>query len=236
MPIGAVSALAISPSGALLVADPNNDAIWQIKGTFISLAAKAATSALAVDPSGALYYERNYAYPYAWEAGWSPIYKLSPAGDETQLSYTYRWGSAAAGDGGPATDARLAYPAGLALDRNGTLYIADQGDSLIRTLDADGLIHSFEPLGGSRGESYVLAGETAISAPEALSFDSAGNMFVADSYKIRKVTPKGVVSDYLFTRRQDASRASAPSMTSPPIPSATCSSPPGRRSKRSCPI
>jgi hypothetical protein len=41
-----------------------------------------------------------------------------------------------AGDGGPATKAELNASAGLALDRYGDLYIADQGNNRIRRVDA----------------------------------------------------------------------------------------------------
>jgi hypothetical protein len=45
-----------------------------------------------------------------------------------------------AGDGGPATDARLNTPAGLAFDGAGRLYIADQGNDRVRRVDAGGMI------------------------------------------------------------------------------------------------
>ena len=44
------------------------------------------------------------------------------------------------GDGGPATEAKLNAPAGLAFDAAGNLYIADQGNDRVRRVDTEGVI------------------------------------------------------------------------------------------------
>lgn len=50
-----------------------------------------------------------------------------------------------AGDGGPALDARLAGPLGIAADAAGNVYIADSGNRRIRKVDANGVITSITP-------------------------------------------------------------------------------------------
>ena len=45
-----------------------------------------------------------------------------------------------AGDGGPAAEALLRYPTGIALDRSGNMYIADEGNSVVRRVTKGGLI------------------------------------------------------------------------------------------------
>ena len=52
-----------------------------------------------------------------------------------------------AGDGGPATAANLAFPAGLAFDSAGNMYIADSFNSRIRKVAADGTITTFAGTG-----------------------------------------------------------------------------------------
>src|ERR1035438_719913 len=52
--------------------------------------------------------------------------------------------------GGLATNALLHLPAGVAVDSNGNVYIADTGDNLIRKVTTDGLINSIA------GDSYQI--------------------------------------------------------------------------------
>jgi hypothetical protein len=74
------------------------------------------------------------------------------------------------GDGGPATQAELDAPSGLALDDSNNLYISDYGNVVIRVVNAQtGVI---ETLAGS-----VAAG---FFEPLALAFDIHGNLLVTD--------------------------------------------------------
>ena len=86
------------------------------------------------------------------------------------------------GDGLSATNALLSYPAGLALDRAGSLYIADSGNDRIRKVYSSGAIGTV--LGGSSA--------TALSGPIAVAVDSAGTIFAADaSFVVRAFTLAG---------------------------------------------
>lgn len=102
------------------------------------------------------------------------------------------------GDGGPATDARLNSPTGIALDASGNIYIADKGNNKIRKINAAGIISTFagdvKDTAGFRGD-----GDTAILArlnhPTGVAVDDSGNVFIADQLnnRIRRVNKLGII-------------------------------------------
>src|ERR1019366_6830043 len=113
---------------------------------------------VAVDAAGNLYIS---------EFGGHRVRKVTPDGLIATAAGTGIAGFG--GDGGSATIAQLAFPAGLALDRQGNLYIADSQNQRVRKLLPGGQI------------STVLGGATGISllTPIAVTVDLAGDIFVA---------------------------------------------------------
>src|SRR5439155_418716 len=95
------------------------------------------------------------------------------------------------GDGGPAPDAELVTPSGVFVDISGNIFIADTGNARIReVVAATGIIQT---VAGNGTNGYSGDGGPATSAtinvPSDVYADSAGNLFVADSFnnRIRKV-------------------------------------------------
>jgi uncharacterized protein (TIGR03437 family) len=99
------------------------------------------------------------------------------------------------GDNGPATAAQLNYPAGVAVDSAGNLYIADYDNNCIRKV-SNGFITT---VAGTGTWGYSGDGGLAISArlyqPEAVAIDASGNLYIADwaNQRIRKVS-NGVIA------------------------------------------
>ncbi len=96
-----------------------------------------------------------------------------------------------AGDGGPAVEAQLNYPAAVAVDKAGNVYLADTGNHRIRRVDTSGTITTIAGTGepGYGGDGGPAA-EAQLASPIALAVDGSGNIYIADlgNYRIRVLT------------------------------------------------
>ena len=96
-----------------------------------------------------------------------------------------------AGDGGAASAATLANPAGAAYDTSGNQFIADAQNHVVREISSSGLITT---IAGSGVEGYGGDGAAATAAfldtPTGVAVDSGGNLYIADSHNhcIRRVS------------------------------------------------
>ena len=108
-----------------------------------------------------------------------------------------------AGDGGPAAGANLCNPAQLAFDKAGALYVADYGNFRIRRISPDGMIVTVAGNGqrvpaGLSGDSGPAIHATLGIIGGAL-FDAAGNLFVSEGNRIRKIALDGTISTFAGT-------------------------------------
>ena len=101
------------------------------------------------------------------------------------------------GDGGLAVNATLYYPEGVAIDTSGNLYIADNGNSVIRKVATNGIIST---IAGTNIGGYSGDGGPATSAklynPGGISLDNKGNLYIADIHnnRIRKIDKNGIIT------------------------------------------
>ncbi len=102
---------------------------------------------------------------------------------------------------GPVTTARLNEPWGLAFDPNGNLYIVERGNSTVRKLSADGTLSTLAGTAGLTGSTDGTGPAARFNSPTALTTDSSGNLFVADTGNatLRKLTLAGVVTTHAGT-------------------------------------
>jgi NHL repeat-containing protein len=151
-------------------------------------ATRAAVSfprGLALDTRGNLYLTD----------GFSRIRKVDAQGIITTIAGNGLVGDT--GDGGPAVNAALFFPSGIAVDQNGVIYFTESGgSSRIRRIGTDGIIAT---IAGGNGDSYSGDGGPAVAAalnsPAGIALGPAGDLYIADSLnnRIRQITPAGII-------------------------------------------
>src|SRR5437588_2150292 len=130
-------------------------------------------SALAVDGRGNLYL-----------AGGSRVRRVDPSGVITTVAGTGKVGYS--GDGGPATAADLSvHIGGLTVDDAGDLFVADTYNNRVREVSPAGIVTT---LAGTGQNGFSGDGGPPVQArldyPAGLALDSAGNLFIADIYRV----------------------------------------------------
>ncbi len=99
-------------------------------------------------------------------------------------------------DNTTGTSARFKAPFGLAVDHNGTVYVADTGNHTIRKITSAGAVTTLAGQAGFTGSTDNTGPAARFSSPSAVAVDSNGNVYVADTgnHTIRMITSAGVVS------------------------------------------
>src|SRR5687768_830218 len=97
----------------------------------------------------------------------------------------------------PSSTHTLVYPNGLALDRDGSLFISDIGTHRVLKLEEGGSLTVVAGSGeGGFGGDGGPATKAKLSAPSDLAFDADGNLLIADSYnhRIRRIDKGGAIT------------------------------------------
>ncbi|MEJ2097985.1 MAG: hypothetical protein P8Y38_12850, partial [Deltaproteobacteria bacterium] len=140
---------------------------------------------VAIDAAGNIYVAESFR---------GVVYKIDSSGRRTNFAGKFNWWGYS-GDGGPASDAQLEKPWGVAVDNSGNVYIADL--FRIRKVATDGIITT---IAGSENQGYSGDGGPALSAslhsPKGITVDDDGNIYIVESgmHCIRKIAPNGIIT------------------------------------------
>jgi uncharacterized protein (TIGR03437 family) len=190
-------AVVLDSKGNLYIADTGNHCIRMISGGTITTIAgtggtigysgdkAAATAALLNAPSGLAFDSAGNLY--IADTGNNVIRKITGTTITTVAGISGQ-GGGYGGDSGPATSANLYGPTSVALDSAGNLYIADNGNSLIRKVDAKTQIIT----------SALGSLATRLDHPNGLGFDASGALYIADSnnQRVAKFVPPSAFSNF----------------------------------------
>jgi hypothetical protein len=136
---------------------------------------------VAVDRAGNIYVADTIA---------STIRKVTPGGSVSTLAgQAYIQGST----DGTGAAARFNCPGGLAVDNATNVYVADTWNHTIRKISSAKVVTTIAGLAGISGSADGTGTEARFHSPSGLAVDSAGNIYVADTYNntIRKLAPSG---------------------------------------------
>ncbi len=126
------------------------------------------------------------------------ILKITPSGIITRIAGTDTFGYN--GDNIPATSAMLRFPMGLAIDKAGNIYIADEYNNRIRKISNDGIITTIA--GGNELDPVVcrdgLATAAKIERPTDVATDGHGNLyFMSEFFRPCKINSAGILSQVI---------------------------------------
>lgn len=175
MTLGTAAAIAVGPDESLYVADPGHHRIRRIYWNDSTATYDMVTLA------------GNSPCP---PAGCVPGYFIDSDGDG-QLDDSP--------EGEPATTVRMRNPGGIAVGSDGTVYVADTGNHIVRRIATDGTIRTIAgtPLfAGSGGDEGTLAANAQLSTPNSIAIDREGNLYVVTTgdRRVRKIARDGTIS------------------------------------------
>ncbi len=193
--------VAVDSGGHLFIGDTNNNRIRRVDAATGIITTVAGTGSFGFGGDGGPATNARLAFPrgvavdnagnlFIADQNNQRIRRVDTAtGIITTVAGTGSFGTS--GDGGPATNARLANPVGGAVDSGGHLFIADLSSNRIRRVDAaTGIITTVAGTG-----SFGFSGDggpptsARLAFPTGVAVDNAGNLFIADSFnnRIRRV-------------------------------------------------
>ncbi len=95
---------------------------------------------------------------------------------------------------GPAALASFNGPSSICLAPDGSLYVADTYNNVIRKIAPDGIVSTYAGTGNQGGFNGSV-NSASFSVPTAITMDASGNLYVAEfAGRVRKITPDGTVS------------------------------------------
>jgi sugar lactone lactonase YvrE len=188
--IGTHRLLKLDRRGALSVVAGTGEGGFNGDGRLATAARLFAPHDVALDAGGNLLIADTYNHR---------VRRVDRKGIITTLAGNGRGGYA--GDGGPAAKASLNNPQGIALGRDGTLFIADTYNHVVRRVDPAGTITTFAGTEAGLAGDGGPANRAQLSLPMAVAVAPDGSVAISDAgnNRLRRVDPAGRIETVLGT-------------------------------------
>ena len=191
--------VAATPDGGYLIADAGNDRIRKVSAAGIITTVAGTDRGFLGDGGPAVAAKLNTPRELALQAdggllvadaGNDRIRRIAADGVISTVA-----GGGTGGDGGPATQARLDEPSGVAVTPDGGFLIADTGDARIRRVAPNGIITTLAGTTSGFGGDAGRAGAAQLARPSDVVTLANGGFLIADTGngRIRRVTPLGAI-------------------------------------------
>ena len=201
------AAMVADAAGNLYVADSGNHAIRKVSGTGV---VTTMAGQLGVSGSGgATLVQAKFNRPcgiamdragnlFVSDTGNHTIRKITPAGVVSTMAGSVGQSDFANGSG---TTARFSSPLGFVVATNGTLYVADSGNHVIRVISPSGVVSTLAGSPENWGSEDGVGSAARFNGPVGVALDEQGVLLVSDAnnHTIRKVTTSGVVTTWAGT-------------------------------------
>jgi hypothetical protein len=142
----------------------------------------------AADPAGRITFDAS-GNLYIADTGNHRIRRVDPDGIISTFAGTGVLGWE--GDGVPATEAQLNAPTDVEVSADGTVYVADTGNSCVRAIRTDGVIETVAGICAAPGFSgdRGRATQATLNRPYGIELDGQGNLLIADTdnHRVRRV-------------------------------------------------
>jgi hypothetical protein len=197
--------VAVMPDGGYLIADAGNDRVRRVfpDGTIRTVAGSGTYAFSPGDggPATAAHFQDPLGVAVMPDGGFliadalaGRVRRVFPDGTITTVAGNGIRGFS--GDGGPATEAEIYDPNGLAVLPDGGFLIAD-GDYVVRRVSPEGIITTVAGTGvpGSSGDGGP-ATAAQLNTPYSVAVTPDGGFLIADTgnRRVRRVSPDGIIT------------------------------------------
>ena len=118
---------------------------------------------------------------YVPDAGNNTIRKLAHVGTNWVVTTIAGLAGVSGSTDGTGSAARFNYPAGVAVDPTGNLYVTDNGNNTIRMITPAGVVTTIAGLAGTSGSADGSGSGARFNIPWGVDMDTAGNLYVTDA-------------------------------------------------------